>query len=150
MNPADETPATVHHDEQSAHGISYSPHGSCQGNSGGQGSATSGTILLLNFDPVHQEVLTRSLEAMRYRVIAPEAEGTPLHAVRGDEVRAADYVIFDVTRTDDQSWNRLRRVCRARRHDGWPVMVACSSRRDDPKLQLAVEELGARFVYAPE
>jgi DNA-binding response OmpR family regulator len=150
MNPADETPATVHHDEQSAHGISYSPHGSCQGNSDGQDSATSGTILLLNFDPVHREALTRSFEARRYKVIASEAEGARLHAIPDDELRSADYLIFDVTRTDDQSWNQLCRICRVRRHDGWPVMIACSSRRDDPRLQLAVEELGARFIYAPE
>lgn len=150
MHPPDETPASVHDDGQSAHGKLYPPYGSCQGSSNGYGSATSGIILLLNFDPVHREALTRSLEARRYGVIAPEVEGAPLHAIRDDVLRSADYLIFDVTRTDEQSWNQLRRVCRVRRHDGWPVMVACLSRRDDPQLQLDVEALGARFVYAPE
>jgi response regulator RpfG family c-di-GMP phosphodiesterase len=126
----------------------YTAGAICQESANG-GYGLAGTVLLLNFDPIHREVLTRNLEASRYKVIAPEAEGTALHAVR-DEVCEVDYVIFDVTRTDDQSWNQLRRVCRVRRHDGWPVMIACSSRRDDPKLQLAVEELGARFIYAPE
>jgi hypothetical protein len=150
MHPADETPASVRVTGHPLQGKSYPIHGICQEGANGRGSLFSGAILLLNFDPIHRDALAHSLEARRYVVIAPEAEGTALYAVRDDEVRGVDYVIFDVTRTDDQSWNELRRVCRVRRHDGWPVMIACSSRRDDPKLQLTIEELGARFIYAPE
>jgi hypothetical protein len=112
--------------------------------------STARAIFLLNFDPPYREGHAVTLRRCRYKVFVPEEYGRSVADLTDDELRQADYVLFDLTHLNyDDVFLQLRRICRLRRPDGMPVFVTCLSRKyRGPEFQRIVEKLGARLVYA--
>lgn len=107
------------------------------------------TIFLLNFAEPFRSSHALTLRARRLTVIVPEEQGQLLSDFRDDEFRQADYVLFDFTSAAQDRLCDLRRICRLQRRDGTPLFVTCISRTyHGPALQLIVEKIGARLVYA--
>lgn len=147
MRPANGKPASFRPNKPSLYRKGFS---TCQELAAKQELPTVRAIFLLNFDPPYRDSHTITLRACRYKVFVPEEHGRSVADLTDNELRQADYVLFDLTRLGyNDVFLQLRRICRLRRTDGMPVFVTCLSRKyRGPEFQRIVEKLGARLVYA--
>jgi hypothetical protein len=130
------------------HAQSVSESYICQESALTPGSSASEAIFLLNFDSPRREGYAFTLRGRRLKVFIPEETGRSLADLKDDELRQADYVLFDLTRLNhDDVFLGLRRLCRLRRSEGIPVQVTCLSKYRGAAFHLIVERLGARLVY---
>ena len=112
----------------------------------------SGGFLLLNFELPYRNDLALSLRLQHHKVIVPEEHGVSLMDLQDEDIRRADFILFDLTRIDhDTVWLPLRRICRLRKPDGMPLFVHCFSRiHRGEDFHRMVEGLGPRMDYYAE
>lgn len=105
-------------------------------------------ILLVAPDGSDRENLATILKSKRHSIVAIAA----CAFVDSDwtaQIQAADIVMFDVTRLTEEEKPILRRVCQQPDCRSFPTRTLCFSRiNHGPRFELAIERLGARYVYA--
>jgi hypothetical protein len=106
------------------------------------------TILLIGEKLTDHENLASKLRNRGHAVLL--ADYRQISMMSGDlRMSSVEIVIFDVTYLDEKDKGRVREICQLPRHDGYPVFVLCYSRVNrEPRCELDIERLGARFVYA--
>jgi hypothetical protein len=103
-------------------------------------------ILLIGTDGEHRHNLACRLRVRGHSVdiVNDWASEVKRHIL----MQAVEIVIIDVTQLAENDRPDLRRTCQTVRMDGYPALVLCYSRSDrGPHFELAIERLGARFVY---
>ena len=105
-------------------------------------------ILLIGTDREHQDNLVHRLRVRGHSVEIVN-DWASLEVKRRTLMLSAEIVIIDVTQLTENNRPDLRRTCQAVRMDGCPTLVLCYSRIDrGPRFELAIERLGARYVYS--
>ena len=106
------------------------------------------TILLIGSERVDQENLASTLRKHGHEVLVAD-NSRQLITDWNARLSSVELVVFDITHLNDDSGRQLRSICQLSRPDGFPVLVLCVSRSyRDPRFELDIERLGARFVYA--
>jgi DNA-binding response OmpR family regulator len=105
-------------------------------------------ILLIGADREHRENLARRLRAHGHSVEIVN-DWASSEVKRRTLISPAEILIIDVTLLTENNGPDLRRTCHAARMDGYPTLVLCYSRTErGPRFELAIERLGARYVYS--
>jgi hypothetical protein len=105
-------------------------------------------ILLIGTDQEHQENLACRLRVRGHSVrIVNDSASSEVE--RRALILSAEVLIIDVTQLAETNRPDLRQTCEEAQMDGHPALVLCYSRTDrGPRFELAIERLGARYVYS--
>ncbi|HET9285304.1 MAG TPA: hypothetical protein VFR24_25405 [Candidatus Angelobacter sp.] len=123
----------------------YTVSSPCQESASASDSPYSGAILLVNFNPVHQDALANGRRRLKFVI----ADTNMLRDARDDELRQLDVVLFDVTKISNDIWALFRRICRMQKKDGLPLLAGAWSREYHPwTIHRMIEPFGLNVTYS--
>lgn len=117
----------------------------CQESPSESDSPYSGAVLLVNFNPDHQDALTNARRRLKFIAVGTDS----LREISYDDLRQLGLVLFDVTNVTNDLWAPLRRIGRIQRNDGLPLLVGAWSREYHiwTKHRM-IEALGVKVTYS--
>jgi DNA-binding NarL/FixJ family response regulator len=106
------------------------------------------TLILIDSDKVHAEGLAERLRARGLNVMRQAEPKSALSMLRRAST-PCDLVLINVSNSS-QPWLRTLRELQESGHSSsrsHPLVLCLSTGKKDPQFQLALERMGARFVY---